>query len=86
MGGGGTGDDGVTTVGGTRLQVMETRLPTTRTTQQARDLGPADKIVSLLDEHARDMLERQFHVPAAHRLSSLFWARQVGEARDECLN
>jgi len=45
----------------------------------------ADKIISLLDEHARDMLERQYHVPAAHRLSSLFWARQVGAARDACL-
>lgn len=45
----------------------------------------ADKIVGLLDEREHVALEQQYHAPSAHRLSSLFWARQVGEARDACL-
>lgn len=46
----------------------------------------AGKIVSLLDDgEAQAALEKTYHVPSAHRLSSLFWARRVGEARAACL-
>ena len=47
----------------------------------------AGDIVSLLDnEQAQaDLKERHYHVPSAHRLSSLFWARKLGEVRKACL-
>ena len=45
----------------------------------------AGEIISLLDDQAQASLKQQYHVPGAHRVSSLFWARQVGKARDACL-
>ena len=45
----------------------------------------AGEIISLLDDRAKDSLEQQYHVPGAHRLSSLFWARKVEKAREACL-
>ena len=46
----------------------------------------AHQIIRLMDERAGDTLERQYHEPSAHRLSSLFWARRAGEARDSCFD
>ena len=46
----------------------------------------AGDIIRLLDdEDAQAALEKTYHLPSAHRLSSLFWARRVGGARAACL-